>query len=334
MRLGAAQERITAACAHPGHERALREAVLAEIGRVVPFDFHAWLLTDPETEVGTAPLASVPELGALPTLIRLKYLTPVHRWTTLDGVAALGAAPERSLLWRELLAGYGVRDIASTAFRDRFGCWGFLDLWRVGGAFTPAELRFLASVRAPVVAGLRAALLDSFATAPPPPGEPVVLLLDDSLHPIARTPGTDAHLRALLPTPPDRSPVPAAAFNVAAQLLAVEAGIDDHPPSARAHLTGGRWTTLRAARLCAGEAAVAVTLESASPAERLAVYGRAAGLTPRERDLLVRLASGDDTRGAARALGIAESTVTDHLKSIFTKTGAHGRRELLARACG
>ena len=35
-----------------------------------------------------------------------------------------------SLLWRDLLSGYGVMDVASLVFRDSFGCWGFLDLWR------------------------------------------------------------------------------------------------------------------------------------------------------------------------------------------------------------
>jgi hypothetical protein len=32
-----------------------------------------------------------------------------------------------------LLSDYNVSDIASIVFKDRFGCWGFLDLWRIGG---------------------------------------------------------------------------------------------------------------------------------------------------------------------------------------------------------
>jgi len=34
--------------------------VLKEISQVVSFDAYAWLLTDPETSVGAAPLADVP----------------------------------------------------------------------------------------------------------------------------------------------------------------------------------------------------------------------------------------------------------------------------------
>ena len=47
----------------------------------VPFDAYAWLLTDPQTSVGSSPLADVPCLPELPRLIRLKYLTEVNRWT-------------------------------------------------------------------------------------------------------------------------------------------------------------------------------------------------------------------------------------------------------------
>ncbi len=69
------------------------------------------LLTDPVTAVGCSPLAETPDLATLPELIRLKYLTSVNRWTGLpaSGRASLQQAtagrPDRSLLWREHLAG-------------------------------------------------------------------------------------------------------------------------------------------------------------------------------------------------------------------------------------
>ena len=43
--------------------KAFRERVLAELGRVLPYDGHVWLLTDPVTRVGTSPLADVPGLA-------------------------------------------------------------------------------------------------------------------------------------------------------------------------------------------------------------------------------------------------------------------------------
>ena len=86
---------------------------------LVGFDAYAWLLTDPETKVGTAPLAEVPDLAALPRLIRLRYTTTLNRWTALPRgrcatlANATGGDLFRSSLWRDLLAGYGVTDLAS-----------------------------------------------------------------------------------------------------------------------------------------------------------------------------------------------------------------------------
>jgi len=92
------------------YARSLRIAVLQEIARVVDFEAYAWLLTDPRTSVGTSPLAEVPWLPDLPRQIKLKYQTPVNRWTRLKRhpVALLHQATRgklaASLVWRELLA--------------------------------------------------------------------------------------------------------------------------------------------------------------------------------------------------------------------------------------
>ena len=65
-----------------------------------------------------------------------------------------------------------------------------------------------------------------------PPG-PVVLLLSRDLEVRAQTPETQRYLRTLVPPTPGQPPVPASAYNVAAQLLASEAGIDRNRPVAR-----------------------------------------------------------------------------------------------------
>lgn len=183
-------ERVVRLCDAHDDTRTLRLKLIDEIGRTVGFEAYAWLLTDPETEVGCAPLADVPWLAELPRQIRLKYLTSVNRWTRLDGaVAALRAATsdhrETSLVWREMLAGYGVNDIASLVFRDRFGCWAFLELWRIdsGTQFIDAEVEFLAQIAGPVTEALRRCQARAFdeATSVEDRTGPVVLMLSPEL---------------------------------------------------------------------------------------------------------------------------------------------------------
>jgi DNA-binding CsgD family transcriptional regulator len=314
----------------------------------VPFDAYVWLLTDPVTSVGASPLADVPCLPELPKLIRLKYATAVNRWTGLEtSVARLSAATggnlAKSLVWRELLAHYDVVDIASAVFRDSFGCWGLLDLWRGAalGPFTPADQAYLASITGAVSTALRQAQARTFVTAVVSSGAargPVVLLLSGDLEVLAQTAATQEYLLVLVPPDTDRSPVPASAYNVAAQLLAVESGVDTNPPSARVHLSGGRWLTLRAARIAGRRAGrnddIAVTIEESSHSERADLFARAHGLSAREIELLGHLVAGSDTRDLARLMNLSEHTVQDHLKSIFAKTSVHSRRALLARTLG
>jgi DNA-binding CsgD family transcriptional regulator len=342
------RERITRICDSATDARTLRLRLLDEIRQSVRFDAYAWLLTDPQTSVGAAPLADVPCLPELPALIRLKYLTEINRWTTLGSppVALLQAAtagtPSRSLLWQDLLSGYGVTDVASVVFRDRFGCWGFLDLWRSGtsAGFSDADAAWLNQIARPVTTALRRSQAQAFAipsSAVPQLG-PVVLLLSPDLDVLRQTPQTQEYLRMLVPPDDERPPIPASAYNVAAQLLAVESGVDKNPPSARVHLPDGRWLTLRAARIgdaeVAGERDIAVTIEQTSPTERVALFVRASALSARETDIVGHLVTGADTRELARRMFLSEHTVQDHLKSIFAKTGTHNRRALLSLVLG
>ena len=125
-----ARDQILRLCEGDPDARTQRLQVLAVLRRVIGFDAYVWLLTDPETSVGSAPLADVPCLPELPRLIRLKYLTTVNRWTSMiTPVASLcqetGGDLARSLMWRDLLCQYQIGDIATSVYRDRFGCWAF-----------------------------------------------------------------------------------------------------------------------------------------------------------------------------------------------------------------
>ncbi len=341
-----AVHRVIRRCSEHDDATALRLALVEEIRHTVGFDAYAWLLTDPVTEVGSSPLADVPWLQELPRQIRLKYLTPLNRWTNLSQPpvgclrSATGDRPQESLVWRDLLVRYHVTDVASVVFRDRYGCWAFLELWRTRSTrpYGEADADVLSAIAEPVTSALRRCQARGFELDAPPPERsgPVVLMLTPDLEVRAQTPQTEAYLRLLVPPEADRRPIPAGAYNVAAQLLAVEAGIDDHAPSSRVHLADGVWLTLRAARLGQASLAddIAVTIERTSPGERLDVFSRASALTTREAELLGHLAAGGDTRQTAESMFLSEHTVQDHLKAIFAKTGAPNRRVLLAKATG
>jgi DNA-binding CsgD family transcriptional regulator len=65
--------------------------------------------------------------------------------------------------------------------------------------------------------------------------------------------------------------------------------------------------------------------------ERAALQATVASLTPREREVLARLAAGDSEKQAARQLGLSPHTVHDHVKRIHRVFGVASRGELLAR---
>jgi hypothetical protein len=55
-----AREQILQLCEGGADARTLRLEVLGVLRRVIGFDAYVWLMTDPETSVGSAPLADVP----------------------------------------------------------------------------------------------------------------------------------------------------------------------------------------------------------------------------------------------------------------------------------
>lgn len=59
---------------------------------------------------------------------------------------------------------------------------------------------------------------------------------------------------------------------------------------------------------------------------------RLSELSPREREVLARIASGQSTRQMALAMGITVGTVRTYVKNVLAKLGAHSRLQLAALA--
>jgi DNA-binding CsgD family transcriptional regulator len=170
-----------------------------------------------------------------------------------------------------------------------------------------------------------------------------VLTLSEDMAVLGGTVSIDEWLGLLQPGPEPYQHVPAEVLNVAAQLLALEAGVDRHPAWSRVYLGAGRWAMLRASRM--GPAApatshreatppLAVTIQACPPEERLDIFARSFGLTPRQRQLLELAAGGRDTVAMAKTLGISTYTVQDQFKQIFDACAVHTRAALLAMALG
>lgn len=64
-----------------------------------------------------------------------------------------------------------------------------------------------------------------------------------------------------------------------------------------------------------------------SQAEQVARF-----LTPREREVLTRLARGESTQALAKAMGVTRSTARSHVQSVLSKLGVHSQREAVIEA--
>src|SRR5664279_1572818 len=98
----------------------------------------------------------------------------------------------------------------------------------------------------PVTTALRRSQATAFVTPPAPNLRrlgPVVLMLSPRLEVLAQTQDTRQYLQVLVPPAEDRPPIPSSAYNVAAQLLSVESGVDRNAPWARVYLSDGLWLT-------------------------------------------------------------------------------------------
>ncbi len=332
--------RVEDVCGQQLTAKALRQHVLDLLRPVVPYDAHVFALTDPVTMVTTAPHADVPMVPweKLPATIRWRYLTPVNRVDTLVGkpAASLLTAtvdPAESEFWQQVQRDVGVVDAAVVVFADPYGVWAYLELWRLDGPFTTTELGLLTALVPDLTRALRASVARTFldpADTDLPVG-PAVVLLGADLAVRHQTEGAATTLLQLLPPDEPMPPIPAAAYNVGAALIAAEHGVPLGEPRSRIHLGGTSWVTAKASRL--GED-IAVAIEPSTTAERMDLFARAAGLSGRETEVVTLLGQGLDTREIAGRLVLSEHTVNDHVKAVLAKTGARTRHVLMARLAG
>jgi DNA-binding NarL/FixJ family response regulator len=326
--------------------------------RVVPFDGAGILTVDPATLLPTGlPTGELIELGippeVTPRFIEIELREPdfnKFRALVRQGrpAASLSEATKgdlaQSLRHRELCRLIGFDDEVRVVCADSTGAWGDLILARASGGlrFDASEVGFLASI-APLLAEClrRAAILDEVATGDQRATGVVVLASDNSID--TATPGAE-HLLADLGAGDGRgAELPVAVLAVAARARRLGSDYRDDPGDgrkprsdtfarARVRTRQGNWVTVRGSVLGDGtDSSVAVLMEQSNAPELAPLIADAYGLTDRERRVTELVAQGFATNDIGQRLHLSAYTVQDHLKSIFDKTGAGSRGELVAR---
>jgi DNA-binding CsgD family transcriptional regulator len=320
----------------------------------VSFDGLSLMTVDPATllptgEVGSARLG-VSDGAALetwPRFIEIELREPdfnKFRAMARQGrrAASLSAATrgdlQQSVRYRELCRPIGFGDEVRVVCSDSTGTWGALTLARESGrpCFDASEIGFLGWLAPLLADGLRrAAILGDVAAGGQRATGVVVLSPDNSID--SATPGAERMLADLAATGTPGAELPVSVLSVAAQARRIagdyrnEAGSDTFA-RARVRTAQGKWVTVRGSVLGDGpDSSVAVLIEESQPPELAPLIADAYGLTDRERRVTQLVALGLSTKDIGQRLHLSAYTVQDHLKSIFDKTGAGSRGELVAR---
>jgi DNA-binding CsgD family transcriptional regulator len=323
----------------------LQREAIAELQAVIGFDRWCWPLADPEALMPLSGAAEHDYGPAVGRALELEYsggdfatMSPLAR--RANPVGSLSAETRgdlaRSPRWDQVLRQVGIGDEAVVACRDALGCWGWIKTYRDGDDtfFAEDDLELLAQVGPTLGSALRRRLGAASGVSLAAPSSPGVVVLDRDLRAVSWTAGAREWIDAL--------PLaglwaawgilPAVVYPVAAL---ARSRSDPSGAHALERAADGRWVRIEAAPL-EGQphAQIAVTLRAATPTETYDLLCRAYALSRRERDVVAALLAGLDTRAISARLCISPHTVQDHLKSVFRKTGAHSRRELLARFSG
>lgn len=312
----------------------------AVIARVVPhFQTPCWFTLDPASLLVTSHYQT--ELPELPgEWMAYEYLE--SDYTSLAGVArsesgastiheATGGDPSRSRAWREFIKPYGGDQELLVALRTRSGSvWGLVGLYREPdrNLFDRGEIGFMREIAPHLAAGAQRGLLVGEASDPEGPQAPGLLVLTDDWSVESLTPGVERWLEVLPDGDWERSgKLPPSVLAVASRALRTAENVDAPGDVAYSRVlsTDGRWMVLHGASMVgSGSRRVAVIVEPAHPAKISPLLMTAYQLTR----LVLR---GESTVEIAQALSVSPSTVQQHLKAIFEKTGVRSRRDLVGK---
>lgn len=331
---------VAAACAEADSVRDLCQHVHRSIVSEIPADRWCGFAVDPATMFATNGYHDEGiDLALLPRLLEIEY-GEVDRAQVPDlvrsatGVARLsevtGGDLATSARWRDVLEPSGLGHEMRAVFRDGRHAWGALILFRGTDVddFSPAEADLLRRLTPTIAAGFRRVLVRQHLDYGDDVREAgIVLLAGEPL--VIRT-ATEAARMWLAELDDGATPEGVPTVILSAARAAQSA---DRPVAARARTRRGRWLTITAERAVSDDGAreIGIVVQPSRPAEIAQIVSAGHGLTPRESDVVLLVASGCTNAEIARSLGLSTHTVSDHLKNIFAKVGVSTRGELTSK---
>lgn len=335
-----AAARVEVACTTARSVAELCRGVHQALADIVPTDRWCGFAVDPATLFATNGYHDEGvDLALLPRLLEIEYgeddraqVPELVRSAT--GVARLSDVtagdPSSSARWRDVLVPSGLSHEMRAVFRDGRHVWGTLVLMRGPdvGDFTADDADFVRSIAGAVAGGFRRVLVRQHLDYGEDAREAgIVVLAGDP--PEVRT--ATAAAQSWLEELDDGATAIGLPTVVLGAARAAQAATG--PVAARARTRNGRWVTITAelASSVDGDRQIGVILQPSRPAEIAQIVGAANGITPRETDVVLLVASGHTNAEIACRLGLSHHTVADHLKSIFSKVDVVSRGALTSK---
>ena len=318
----------------------------ARLRRAFTFDVSCWHTLDPGSDLVTEHHLKGIE-DRFPILAHNEYSEEdVNKFAALARAGrkaatlteATGGHPERSARFRNLLTRGGLGPELRSAFVVDGTAWGSLILARRAAQpeFSERDVDLLDRASALFARAVRRGLVAEACEAPPPGADaPGVVELDAAGGLVRASSTAEPLLAELSGSDRDSGPLSPAVHTIAAATRnAIAQAGDAVPatlPSAPVRTAAGSWLVLHGGLLgSSGSQGVAVFIQRAHPTLVAPLLLKAFGLTPREQEVAQLTLRGATTIQTAARLDISPHTVTDHIKSIFDKTGARTRGELSA----
>jgi DNA-binding CsgD family transcriptional regulator len=318
----------------------------ARLKRTVPFDGACWHTLDPGSDLITQHrLQDIPD--RFPILANNEYaVEDVNKFEQLARAKrkaatidqATGGHPERSPRFRDLLTPAGIGPELRSAFVADGATWGALILVRQAGQpeFADRDVELLSNASALLAGAVRRGLIaegcESGVALPDAPG---VIELDAAGALIRASSSAEPLLTELSGNTIEAglrsSSIHAVASATRTAIAAAGVAGTAALPSSVVKTPAGTWLVLHGGLLGSPRSGeVAVFIQRAHPTLVAPLLLKAYGLTAREQDVTQLILRGATTAQAAQRLTISPHTISDHMKSIFEKTGARTRGELSA----